>query len=727
MNDLTYTNIHGCNVLHICGANSDNDEALKEVIKYIMKQKSGEKLLQDLISAKTFDQQMTVLHLFSGKGFHKCLQVIMNTKEKYGMNIPLNERDSNGHTALVMCCANGFIDCVRLLISEPDINIYIGDARCKTCLYYATFNQLEEIVDLILDCENKRGEEYRIKYSEEQRKLVELCDSNGNSCLHIACLKGSISLFTKLVESGANLIATSISGDSCLHICCQRNYQKHHELLQYFVDNCENDDIIDLMKKTTSFGCTPLHDSAYCGNWKALEILHNGREKDFLKCLEICDNDGLTPILSLCRGIVTYNAKNFKRDDLLKSLDLILSFNCNPNGGDFAKSTCLHFLCYGSPDDDIIMEAIQILLKYNADPTLEDTFGWSPLHAVYQTGKGELAKEIFETLKNHVATNCKNSKYLDTFDPKKERNLKDRTFVDKAGPHNRIPIEERNAVLQGDFTIQGISSFIKRKLDANESLKIVVLVGAGISVNCGIPDFRSPGKGIYSKINPNQFSLEYLAKNPKEFYGFVNEMFGPVFNGNVKPSDTHLFLKLLNEKGLLQRVYTQNIDTVESLAGIDENLLIHAHGSFSSARCVSCVKPVEEMKANFWNPIFNDQVPLCSNCNQIVRPDVIFFGESLPPRFFEFQNTDLKSADLLIIMGTSLVVYPFASLVNMVPLLTPRLLINKEPTGPFTKRTSATYRDAVYLGDCDAGVNELIESLGWTEEFNTVKETYNKA
>merc|ERR1712137_867361 len=300
--------------------------------------------------------------------------------------------------------------------------------------------------------------------------------------------------------------------------------------------------------------------------------------------------------------------------------------------------------------------------------------------------------------------------------------IKDRTFVEKAGPHNRIPIEERNAVLQGDFTTKGIADYIKRHLENNEFMKIVVLVGAGISVNCGIPDFRSPGTGIYSKINPGQFSLEFLATAPQQFYEFVREMFGPVFKGSVKPSDTHLFLKLLSDKGLLKRLYTQNIDTIENLVGLPNELVIPAHGSFESARCATCMKPVEDMRAQFWDPIFDSEIPSCSYCGRVVRPDVVFFGENLPGRFFECHHADLKSADLLIVMGTSLVVYPFASLVSMVPLLTPRLLVNKTLTGPFTKKTSSTYRDAVFLGDCDEGVIQLAEHLGWSDELNSLKQ-----
>ena len=104
----------------------------------------------------------------------------------------------------------------------------------------------------------------------------------------------------------------------------------------------------------------------------------------------------------------------------------------------------------------------------------------------------------------------------------------------------------------------------------------------------------------------------------------------------------------------------------------------------------------------------------------------MFFGESLPKRFFETVH-DLQDADLLLVLGTSLAVFPFASLVDRVSKDTPRLLINRDPVGPFKYKT---HRDVCLLGDCDAGVDKLCELLGWTEELHELerreKEALNK-
>mmetsp|Transcript_27154 Transcript_27154/g.46505 ORF Transcript_27154/g.46505 Transcript_27154/m.46505 type:complete len:814 (+) Transcript_27154:29-2470(+) len=711
--NLALLNCHGCNILHLCTAETDNVSTLDIVLNYLL-EKNYTKLLQDLLLQKTYSDLWTPFHLAASRGNIGCMKRFF---ELDGFDFPINEKDKGGHVPLVMSSANGHLECVRALLNQSSINIYLSNTRCKTCLYFASFNLLEDIVKEILEFEKQQDNEYTNRLSTEGRKLVDICDFSGNSPLHAACLKGSLSMVKLLQSYGANIITSSMSGDSCIHLCCQRNSEKHNELLRYLINSSTDEDIKKAIISSTAFGCTPLHDAAYCGNWKALQFLREGREELFLKSLESIDNDGLTPILSLCRGIVTYKAKKFNSDDLLKTLEFLLSIGCKPNGGDFAKSTCLHFLCYGIPDDDVVVKAINILLNYNADPSLEDSFGWSPLHAVYQC-KHDTAEKVYSILENYLKEN--NSDYLIQFDKNKPRDNSDRTFVEKAGPHNRIPISERKAVLNGDFTVSGIANYIKKHLEKNPSMKIVALVGAGISVNCGIPDFRSPESGIYSKISPGQFSMEFLATQPQEFYNFVRETFGFVIDKKVKPSSTHYFLKLLADKGLLHRLYTQNIDNIEKLAGIDDSLIVEAHGSFGSARCASCMKPVEDMENGFWGPIRDSEIPSCKQCGEIIRPDVVFFGENLPGKFFELHQNDLKDADLLIVMGTSLVVYPFASLVGMVPLLTPRLLINKKRVGPFTK-SIGIYRDAVFEGDCDEGVIQLATELGWKDELDNLK------
>lgn len=130
--------------------------------------------------------------------------------------------------------------------------------------------------------------------------------------------------------------------------------------------------------------------------------------------------------------------------------------------------------------------------------------------------------------------------------------------------------------------------------------------------------------------------------------------------------------------------------------------------------------------------IFSDQLPTCeeSECGGIVKPDIVFFGENLPASFYNSPEEDFKECDLLIIMGTSLEVQPFASLIQRPGPRCVRLLINRDAVGrssfapwmEYNERSllygkPRNVRDVAYLGDCDAGVWELVEALGWNEEL----------
>ncbi|KAM5183380.1 NAD-dependent protein deacetylase sirtuin-3, mitochondrial isoform 2-T2 [Callospermophilus lateralis] len=245
--------------------------------------------------------------------------------------------------------------------------------------------------------------------------------------------------------------------------------------------------------------------------------------------------------------------------------------------------------------------------------------------------------------------------------------------------------------------------------------KVVVMVGAGISTPSGIPDFRSPGSGLYSNLQQYNipypeaiFELEFFFHNPKPFFTLAKEL----YPGNYRPNATHYFLRLLHDKGLLLRLYTQNIDGLERVSGIPTAKLVEAHGTFASATCTVCRRscPGED----FWADVMADRVPCCPVCTGIVKPDIVFFGEPLPQRFL-LHVVDFPMADLLLILGTSLEVEPFASLSEAVGSSVPRLLINRDLVGPFTWRPRR--RDVAQLGDVIHSVERLVELLGWTEEM----------
>ncbi|XP_028256770.1 NAD-dependent protein deacetylase sirtuin-3-like isoform X2 [Parambassis ranga] len=259
---------------------------------------------------------------------------------------------------------------------------------------------------------------------------------------------------------------------------------------------------------------------------------------------------------------------------------------------------------------------------------------------------------------------------------------------------------------------------IAKNLREQQYKRVVVMAGAGISTPSGIPDFRSPGSGLYDNLQQYDlpyaeaiFQIGFFHRNPKPFFALAKEL----CPGNYQPNLTHYFVRLLHEKGQLLRMYTQNIDGLERLAGIPPEMLVEAHGTFATATCTTCRRKYEGQDLR--PDIMSGTVPKCPTCKGVVKPDIVFFEEELPRHFFKYL-TDFPLADLLIIMGTSLVVEPFASLAGAVRSSVPRLLINRDLVGPFA--SSRRNQDVAQLGDLVSGVQALVDALGWTQELEAL-------
>nr|XP_054761673.1 NAD-dependent protein deacetylase sirtuin-3-like [Lytechinus pictus] len=256
-----------------------------------------------------------------------------------------------------------------------------------------------------------------------------------------------------------------------------------------------------------------------------------------------------------------------------------------------------------------------------------------------------------------------------------------------------------------------------------KSKNIVVMAGAGISTPSGIPDFRSPGSGLYDNLQQYSipypeaiFDIDFFRKNPKPFFALAKELYP---SGKYRPNYVHYFVRMLYDKGLLLRMYTQNIDGLERLAGIPGDKLVEAHGTFTRCTCTKC--GYEHKGESVKGTIFNDKIPRCTRptCTGVVKPNIVFFGEDLPKRFFYYMK-DMPLCDLLIIMGTSLEVYPFAGIVDSVRPFIPRLLINREVVGPFSRPSSSRHNDLAVTGDLVECVQKFARVLGWKKELEDV-------
>ncbi|XP_062589774.1 NAD-dependent protein deacetylase sirtuin-1-like [Saccostrea cucullata] len=239
--------------------------------------------------------------------------------------------------------------------------------------------------------------------------------------------------------------------------------------------------------------------------------------------------------------------------------------------------------------------------------------------------------------------------------------------------------------------------------------KIVVLTGAGVSVSCGIPDFRSRD-GIYARLAvdfPNlpdpqaMFDINFFRNDQRPFFKFAKE----IYPGQFEPSKSHKFIRLLERHGQLLRNYTQNIDTLEQVAGIQN--VIQCHGSFAKATCMACKHKVDADDVR--EDIFKQVIPKCPVCPEgtelaIMKPDIVFFGESLPEEFHQQMAEDKENCDLLIVIGSSLKVRPVALIPNSLPQKVPQILINREPLKHLNF-------DIELLGDCDVIISELCKRL----------------
>lgn len=264
-------------------------------------------------------------------------------------------------------------------------------------------------------------------------------------------------------------------------------------------------------------------------------------------------------------------------------------------------------------------------------------------------------------------------------------------------------------------SIDKIAALIK-----NGSIKrIVVIAGAGISTSGGYPDFRTPNTGIYAKIAKMKllpypeaiFSAHYFKHTPEPFFAFLRG----VMQLNFRPTVTHAFIALLQRMGVLEMVFTQNIDALERAAGIPDGKIMAAHGQFGSQRCMLCKTTWSTER--FERVVKSGQVPRCDNadCNGPIKPDTVMFGEPLSPKFD--QSTDiLKVADLVLVIGTSLKVHPVAGLPSLAAPGVPRVLINRDAAGDLGSRPD----DVLLFNDCDKTVKAFADSLGWRKELEDI-------
>lgn len=345
-----------------------------------------------------------------------------------------------------------------------------------------------------------------------------------------------------------------------------------------------------------------------------------------------------------------------------------------------------------------------------------------------------------------------------------------------ASPAKKVQVRPR---LNQYYTIDHAVSLFKK------SKNIVVLTGAGISTSLGVPDFRSK-TGIYNLLDGSPyndpqdlFHIDNFKTNPEIFFKQAKKIFPRMqglvpsegVKGSAEPinyhlvpkySTTHAFISLLQAKSKLLTNYTQNIDGLETVAGVSASRLIQCHGSLSTASCMSCGKQVSAKK--YMPVVHAGGIPVCK-CSMeeepkkksskklprgrsgkkkrkryeyedtdseddthyefmkgLLKPDMTFFGEHVSYSYAPRLATDKSKVDLLVIVGTSLKVAPVNEMLFMVPPTVPQIWISKERC-----QREGVKVDIELLGECDLIIDEICRRAGWSSALNERKWSPEKA
>jgi NAD-dependent SIR2 family protein deacetylase len=256
-------------------------------------------------------------------------------------------------------------------------------------------------------------------------------------------------------------------------------------------------------------------------------------------------------------------------------------------------------------------------------------------------------------------------------------------------------------------------------LKNNQFKEIMFITGAGISTAAGIPDFRSKD-GCFAQVQkkynlsyPEElFQLSSFKLNPAPFYDFCKG-----FNiDGCKPTKTHLFMGYLCTKGILKKIYTQNVDGLELKAGVPLDKIVFAHGKITEAACPSCWKSydINVLRDEY---VMKDKIMYCTICKTPIKPKVIFYGESLPLKFY-LNYLFIPGCDLAFIMGSSLRVSPFNQLPGKVSSGAWRVFVNKEEVDDVFDFENTYSKDLFLEGYTDEIVEKLVKDVGWEDDFN---------
>jgi NAD-dependent deacetylase len=232
---------------------------------------------------------------------------------------------------------------------------------------------------------------------------------------------------------------------------------------------------------------------------------------------------------------------------------------------------------------------------------------------------------------------------------------------------------------------------------------VVALTGAGISVPSGIPDFRSPGTGLWANVDPMEVAhIDVFRRDPARFWSFYGQRFQTL--DRKQPNRAHYALAELERAGLLHALITQNIDRLHERAGSRE--LIEVHGTIAHSSCLRCRDRYELEEVRARQALDPRGIPRC-DCEAPLKPDVVLFGEFLPVDAITRAEALAASAEVLLCIGSSLEVFPVAELPALTLRAGGRLAIVTQGPTPFDADATVRLR-----GDVVDELEALLDALG---------------
>lgn len=234
-----------------------------------------------------------------------------------------------------------------------------------------------------------------------------------------------------------------------------------------------------------------------------------------------------------------------------------------------------------------------------------------------------------------------------------------------------------------------------------ESAGIVALTGAGISVPSGIPDFRTPETGLWANVDPIEVAhIDVFERDPARFWSYYRPRFQAL--GEKRPNRAHEALAELERRGLLEATITQNIDRLHRAAGARE--VVEVHGSIETSSCRACGTSfgLDEVDSLF----DADGVAVCSACGGAVKPDVVLFGELLPEAAMGRAQELAATAELMLCVGSSLVVHPVAALPELTLSAGGKLAIVTKGDTPYDEDAALKLE-----GEVDVELDALLAAL----------------